>query len=170
MLHETLLCLNIADTSPLSQLRLLRALRTLIPTPTETFSTYFPFLVFIPTHDVRALLCGCNTERLWFPSFPGKAAVSPNYTKAWMPVMALPRMSASGHQVLAIPLDLNWNRQLTVNITLTFVRLCHEQVRNMSTDVVLVADSVATEDLLQSSMVVSGGVERKEPGGRTSWR
>lgn len=42
------------------------------------------------------------------------------------------------------------DRQLTVNIALALICLCHEQVRYVPSNVVLIADGIATEDLLQS--------------------
>lgn len=57
-----------------------------------------------------------------------------------------------------------------MNIALALVCLCHEQVCNMPTNVVLIADSIATEDLLQSSIIVSIGFGQKEPDRHTSWR
>lgn len=40
---------------------------------------------------------------------------------------------------------------LTMNVTLAFVCLCHEEVGDVATDVVFVTDGVTTENLLQST-------------------
>ena len=40
--------------------------------------------------------------------------------------------------------------RLTVNVALAFIRLCDEEVRNMSSDVVFVAHGIAAEDFLQA--------------------
>lgn len=42
-----------------------------------------------------------------------------------------------------------WGEELTVDIALAFICLSNEQIRNMSTNMILVARSVTAEDLLQ---------------------
>ena len=63
-----------------------------------------------------------------------------------MPVMALPRMRPV-HKISrvysSIPRDI-----LAMNIALAFIRLRDEEICNMSTNPVFIADSVAAEDFL----------------------
>lgn len=42
-----------------------------------------------------------------------------------------------------------------VNVALSLVCLCHEQVGDVATNVIFIADSVSTKDLLQPGTVVS---------------
>ncbi len=44
-------------------------------------------------------------------------------------------------------------------ITLPLICLCNKQIRHMSTNMVLIARSIATEDFLQSALMISS-----EPG------
>jgi hypothetical protein len=62
-----------------------------------------------------------------------------------MPVMARPRIrpgiiSAEGNN------EYQW--QLTVNITLSFISLGNKQISYMSSDAILIADGITTKDLL----------------------
>jgi len=47
----------------------------------------------------------------------------------------------------------------SVNVTLSLVRLRHEQVGDVATNVVLVTDSVSTKDLLKSTVQVSKNIK-----------
>lgn len=73
----------------------------------------------------------------------------------WMPVIALPRISAgeslvSGFGNIAI-------RVLTMDIALSFVRLSHKQIGDMPPDSVLIAHGISAKDLLESMYTVSTG-------------
>ena len=46
-------------------------------------------------------------------------------------------------------------RELTVDVTLTFISLCDEKIRNVPADVVLIARRVAAEDLLKSARLLA---------------
>lgn len=46
--------------------------------------------------------------------------------------------------------SLNLSVKLTMDITLSLVCLCHEEIGHMSSDVILIADSVASKNLLKS--------------------
>ena len=78
------------------------------------------------------------------------ALVWSHQQKACMPVIARPRIRAVCVSETRQRAKLATGYSvLTVNVTLAFVRLRHEQVRHMPANPVLVAHGVAAKDLLQ---------------------
>ena len=48
-------------------------------------------------------------------------------------------------------MDTQDRDELTMNVALTFIRLCDEKIGDMSTYCILIAHSVSTKDLLKAS-------------------
>ena len=70
-----------------------------------------------------------------------------------MPVIALPRINAylDGQCLDCVVGDIP--RALTMYVALTLVCLSDKEIRDMSTDVVFIADCVASKNLLKSETV-----------------
>lgn len=82
--------------------------------------------------------------KILFPFFGIKL-----YTNAWMPVIALPRIKP---KTISCILRIWSTLVLTVNIALPFISLCYKQVGDMSTNMILITDGIATEYLLKSDL------------------
>jgi hypothetical protein len=50
---------------------------------------------------------------------------------------------------MSVAVKVRLNLRLTVDIALALVRLCHKKVRHMSSNAVLVRDSVSTKHFLE---------------------
>lgn len=82
-----------------------------------------------------------------------------NYTNACMPVIALPRINAAQSGQCLRSCIKNTERGLTVDVALALICLGNKEICNMSANVVLIADCIATKNLLKSEATLAPAIK-----------